>query len=288
MISRLAVLFLALAPLVMAQSDLDFEELAEAKSGPTLYPRQLTAEARGLKTPGDRIQANFPVNYEGSVLAGVDTLGRVLIATDYDADGLVDISFLATAPERLEGPWSWFISNADIKYNNARLRIRSAIGDYAVNITHGDRAALGLNKKKFAEVFELLNARETVVQVTYPAGSGKALTSMSHTDLETWPYNFRYDLLDPVSVTPNCSCPQCVNIPQPRTDLTCIIGSQGECELAAGQCGTHPLTGEVLPGCGPVQCTGPGGPGPSFVYVCCSCLFFADCRCKECGVFGGP
>lgn len=284
MISRIAVCFLiVLASIAIAQSDLP--ELGETTSGPTLYPGGLTAEARGLTTPGDRIQAGFPVNYEGSVLAGVDELGRVLIATDYDGDGLADICFLATSPERLEGPWSWSISNADIKYNNARLRIRSTISDYAVNITHGDRDALGLNKSKFAEVFELLNARETVVQVAFPAGSGNALSSMSHTDLYSWPENFWYDLLDPASATPTCNCQECLNIPQPRTNLTCVIGdADGECSLAAGDCGTNPMTGNPYPGCGPAQCTGPGGPpGAEFFYVCCSCILGPRCRCASCG-----
>lgn len=283
---HIAAVLLLVVPFGSAVSDIDLKEIAANTRPDKLYAGN-PAQKTGLDTPGDKIQAGFPVNYEGAVLAGVDELGRVLIATDYDGDGLADISYLATAPERLEGPWSWFIASADIKYNNARLRIRSKSHDYALRISHGDRGPIGLNREKYAEVFELLDAIETVVQVTYPSGTGSALSDMSHTNLEAWPDNFWYDALDPGTATPDCSCPECLNIPEPRTHMTCLLGdSDGECSLDPGECGTNPITGLPFPGCGPVQCTGGGGPVDTYFHVCCSCVIGPSCRCKECGTIG--
>lgn len=196
MIFRTALLVsvLLLASPAHSEPDSELSDASQTRSGQALWPPQSESTAP-IDTPGGRIQAGFPVTYRGSVVAGVDTLGRVLIGTDYDGDSLADILFLATAPERLRGPWSWYVPSAEIKYDQGRLRIRSTDSDYALNISHGDRSAIELKKSGYAVVFELTHAIETVVQVTYPFGTGNALSALSYEDTQTWPVNFWDDFL---------------------------------------------------------------------------------------------
>lgn len=252
------------------QADLS-ETLEGGSSVPTEeFIRQIEGETSAHE--GAQLRRRGIEYFRGTALAGVDELGRVLIALDeWPQDGRADHCFLYTSRERLAGPWSRVIEDARLHYRDSGLILESRGHAFALSLAMAESRPRPLNERRYAEVFVDREGVEWVRQDA-PEGGGNILSDMTHFDLTTWPENFWYDLLDPESQ----SCPDfsdCIN-----------IGAGVVNPLGAVSCGIqHPGPCINDGSCGPITCAPQYGQ-----FACCFCkprgLIGSDpnCRCRGC------
>jgi hypothetical protein len=244
--------------------------VAEGETAPIACPsptsEDLEAQKRHLldrRKLGERV----------AVLAGVDPLGRVLLAVDHGQDDAVDELFLFTPRERLKGPWSELILSADIESTTGTLRLESHDRSLAIvlAVSPADLPKLKRGTRDYRRVVQA-QGYELVRKSLDPA-YGRRLSSFDHTLLETWPESFREDLMVPGTSYPT-DCWNCGNTP-------CQVGG---CNALTCSTICHGLAvnDECAVGC---------RPGASF--ACCNCTngpFFpiGDCRCRPCRKLVGP
>lgn len=134
----------------------------------------------------------------GDALVGVDALGRVLVAFDDKAkgstDGLVDIWYLFTATERLDGPWSKFLQDAKVTTSEGLLTVAGSHHSFILQVHVESKPLKEIKGEKYAEVYKSLNGLELV---TLPdESSDTTMSSVDFTDIYTQPEPLWYDTLN--------------------------------------------------------------------------------------------
>ncbi len=195
----------------------------------------------------------------GTVLVGVDPLGRVLVALDkVPMDGKADHCFLFTGTERIEfGAWSErgmasLVHKPDsltISIPSEQLHVRLSM----VSSEQAPHVPGGFEELVFDEGVELARLNASVM-------GGALLDEMDVEILETWPEAFWYDLLDPASGP--CA-----------PDNDCQAGGQGSSACS-------------ISGCGIINTQGCSTTCEEGSYACCLCMNMqanpARCRCRPC------
>lgn len=233
----------------------------------------LTAEQ--IETHKSRQMADRRATRPASALVGVDALGRVLMALDYDRDEMVDELVLFTPRHRLEGPWSERIHAANVDGTAGTLRLEARDGSLAILLAVFPADVPELASKsahRFKRVIREADGDELVRTKLDPA-SGRRLESFDHTLIESWPESFRREL----------------NVPGTSGPLSCYNCGTYNCRV--GGCYSSGCAvdcfGLLLNSPCQVSCN------PSRSFSCCNCtngivLPIAECRCIACWRVIGP
>jgi hypothetical protein len=199
-----------------------------------------------------------------TVVAGVDTLGRVLVAVDADHDGYADECLLFTDSRRLEGPWSIHLEEADVVSTLGTLKIEASDRSFAMALAVEGAALprLKAQGRRFGRIFIEDEGFEQARMIPPEGQYGGLLSSMIHTDVQSWPASFWYDALDPGSCQ-NCNSAEC---------------DAGGC--GATSCDIGP------PQCFVTNCSVTCGSTIGDRFACCECTIMQPpppaCRCITC------
>ncbi len=211
---------------------------------------------------------NVNIRSDVQTLLGVDILGRFTAALDEDRDGLADRFLLFTAEDRLPGPWSRLVEHANVRSTNGSILIESADGevkiDLAVNGADPSKSSLQAEKLP-GTALVVHNGRESVGYSTLHSKEVPvAMSSLSHSVIESWPMSFRSDLMQPQTGTHPCS--NCLTV---------------ECDSGGCNSPTCGVNCSFSPTCS-VGCSGN-------TFACCRCSIMqgqSGCRCIPC--IAGP
>lgn len=246
-------------------------DLPPGAEGPVHCPPPDAAELEERKRA---FLADRKLSPRVSALVGVDSLGRVLVALDLDRDDFVEEVVLFTPRERLKGPWSELVRDAELEQTAGTLRLeaRDRSVALALAVNPADAPKLRRAARAYRRAIEQDRGEELARNGVDPA-YGRRLSSYDHTLIETWPESFREDLVVPGTTGPT-TCFNCGT-----TDCTvggCYsIGCNIDCKglIANDTCGIA---------CNAAQSFG-----------CCNCTngpFFpiGSCRCIPCRRLIGP
>lgn len=190
-LSFLISLLITSAPSAIAQ---ELEDPLDSNC-PKVFPEQKTDQFQSYK---DTLNEDKSTNNGATALVGVDALGRIAIAVDYEPDGYADAAMLLTSSARLDGPWSRLLTDATIKIKNGSVQITSMAEKYAMSL------AVKLAAQPAVPGW----AQEITVQsdmLEFESSSygdrETPFASISHEDVLSWPDHFSYDSLDPGNIT---------------------------------------------------------------------------------------
>lgn len=209
-----------------------------------------------------------------AALVGVDALGRVLMAIDYDRNETADELVLFTARQRLDGPWSELVRSASIDGTSGTLRFEARDRSVAIALAvyPADLPKLKGKGAAFKRVIQQSGGHE-LVRNRPDQAYGRLLSSFDHNLIDSWPESFRDDLVVPGTTAP-ISCYNC-------DYTTCRIGG---CHSAG--CGMD-CTGLIVNDHCSITCN------TARSFGCCNCtngIIFpvASCRCVACRRLIGP
>jgi hypothetical protein len=260
------LLALAAALLPFSAASPTAGEDAERAACPPVTAEQLEAQKREFLSKRKVVR-------RVSALVGVDSLGRVLMALDYDRDEIVEELVLFTPRERLEGPWSELVRSAEVENTSGTLRLEAHDGSVAIALAvyPADLPTFRRKAAAFKRVIQENRGNELVRNSLDPA-FGRHLSSFDHTLIETWPESFRDDLVVPGTTLSTCY--NCIS-------AKCKIGgcSSAGCSL---ECPGIVVNGVCGITCNTMQS-----------FACCNCtngLVFpiGSCRCIACKRYPGP
>ena len=213
---------------------------------------------------------------EGDVLAGVDPLGRILVAIDQSpADGQVDRYFLFTDKERIPA------NIASVERGQGQLKVRNQSQALEVRIPSAQTLfSLAVNARQpFRSSSEILTvALHQGVELVQLSGTTGSIENLDIADLSLWPAPFEVDYHGSEGHASGDTFPPLLGPCPPDGD--CEAGGQGSSECS-------------ISGCKPEGGTGPDGCSVSCdecMYACCKCIQrnwllggnFANCRCRLC------
>lgn len=208
-----------------------------------------------LSIPAQAVPDHAEVYY-GDAVAGVDELGRVMIALETTPfDGIVDQFFLFTANDRLTPVWWEHLDDVTVVYKNKTLLLTTTPPDFVMSLAVDGAQAPHRGTPPGAEVFQVEGGVELAALRNGVDGVEGSVHDHIWADLESWPESFWYDTLDPAS--------DCVQ-------TSCQAGGEG-----SRSCGVE---------CGPENACQTGCRAGYF--ACCNCPTFlrASCRCVRCNL----
>jgi hypothetical protein len=257
LISTIAVLMLGSSSRMAGAEDAN--QLCPPTAGPGISTEEMRADLHQTVIPAQH----------SDVLVGVDVLGRVAIAADFDRDGISDRIILYTAQERLQGPWSRYLTDAVISIQKGTVLVTSKADAFglsaAVSVARPQALPSWVNEPI------LMSAGRELVQLFDTKGA-VPIASLDHNVVATWPESLWMDLLaeQPVVALGGCTRECC-------EDGSCTSGGAASTSCSIGGCTGNPSSCSV---------SGCGGTTPNN-FACCKCGIDgqggdANCRCEGC------
>lgn len=242
--------------------------------------REVCAIAGGEKLSVEELRANLHkrvINTRPSnVLLGVDALGRIAIAADFDKDGMSDRILLFTGQDRLDGPWSRYLSDAYISVQEGTALVTSKPDSFGMSIAVS--VASPQPVPSWVKDANVHSGGRELVQLWDDKGT-VSIHSLGHNDISTWPDTLWMDLLgEPPSGAPllmgGCDRFCC-------DDGNCTSGGATATGCSIGGCSGSPTS------CSVSGCSGGTPPPTPPTFACCKCGIDgqggnANCRCKAC------
>jgi hypothetical protein len=264
----LLALAVAWLPVIAPAQTPEPESVKDPEQCPALTAEQLEEAKRGQL-------AERKVHRRVSALVGVDALGRVLMAIDYDRDEIVEEVVLFTGRERLEGPWGELIRSAEIEVTTGTLRFEARDRSIAIALAVHPAELPTLKGKRaaFKRLIEQSGGHELVRNSIAPE-YGRHMSSFDHALIDSWPESFRDDLIVPGTGIVLDDCFNCGT-------ADCQVGG-----CLGASCSKH-CSGIVVNDACSIGCN------PDRAFPCCNCtngIFFpiASCRCIACRKLIGP
>jgi hypothetical protein len=141
---------------------------------------------RALKTP-----ASDTLYPSVRALIGVDLLGRVVMALDFNRDGVIDKAMLFTAAERLSGPWSLMLESATVISSAGGVRVLADDGAFAAALaTEGYSVPEISWRGRGIQDFKRSLTNGKGQELLWVKGGGRTMESLRHDTIESWPDSF--------------------------------------------------------------------------------------------------
>jgi hypothetical protein len=251
-------------------------------------PRPLTpTEIAQLREDLNTEMVNLP--RAANTVVGVDALGRIAIAVDNDGDGMGEHVLLYTDQERIAGPWSRQLQNANVTVKKGSVLVTSRPDEFAlaIAVSVADLPSVprwarnAVSRSGGRELARLFDDKAFV-----------SLSSLDYTSIPSWPVTLHDDLIAQVEAAAIGVPATNGGVSQQAGPVTTFggCGSGGQCcEDRECDAGGMPSSSCSISGCLgiPAQCqvSGCAGVDPA-VFACCQCDQTdgnkAKCRCKAC------
>jgi hypothetical protein len=242
--------------------------LAATAEEKQICPPASTAGMAMEEKRADLRQVVLPAQHS-AILIGVDALGRLAVAADFDRNGTSDRIIMYTAQERLQGPWSRYLADAVISLEKGSLLVTSKSEGFglsaAVSVARPQALPSWIKEPVVHE------AGRELVQL-FGADDAIAMASLDYEEIGSWPESLSMDLLaeQPFVALGGCTRECC-------DDGPCNSGGPPSTSCNIGGCAGAPSSC-VVSGCGGTQ---PNN------FACCGCGLNgqggpAKCRCKAC------
>lgn len=142
------------------------------------------------------------VHKKATVLIGVDVLGRIAIAADYDNDNLADEVMLFAGLTRLTAPQPTIIERATVTVTRNGVMVEAADRSLALAAYLSDEAytPMRVPKKKWNRRFDQVVVVDEGImfnRVEPPPEQQRILSTYDHNSIYSWPVNFHRDVLGP-------------------------------------------------------------------------------------------
>jgi hypothetical protein len=127
-----------------------------------------------------------------NTLVGVDVLGRIAIAVDTDGDGVGEHVVLYTDQERIPGPWSRQLRNANVTLNKGSVLITSREDAFALAVAVSV-ADLPVAPRWARNTVTRSGGRELVR--LFDDKAFVSLSSLDYSSILSWPSTLHDDLI---------------------------------------------------------------------------------------------